>query len=111
MLDKFKDILSVESLLRSWVNRVLRKHDLEKLGKVTRVDLDRDQRKIFLDLDLQGEESLVSLELSYRAINATEIEIEHIETSREWMTVIMNDMIPKSRKQFTVPKPAMALLS
>ena len=111
MLDKFKSILSSESLLRPLVSQVLSKYGLEKLGKVTRVDLDRDERRVFLDLDLHGEEAPVKLTISYRTVNATEIEIEHIETSREWMTVIMNDMIPKSRKQFTVPKTVMALLS
>ena len=45
----------------------------------------------------------MDLKVKYRILNATLIEIAHVEASRPWMTKLVNDVVPPEDKQFAVP--------
>lgn len=92
----------------SWVANRLH---LNKLGKVTTLRLDSEKAELFLTMDLEGETSPVDLTVRYRIVEATLLEVIHVDASRVWMTTFINELVPPEQKQFTVPKVVTKALS
>lgn len=82
---------------------VANRFHLNKIGKVTDLQINSTTEEIAVKLELEGEATHVDLKVSYRILNSTMIEIAHMEASRPWMTKLVNDVLPPEQKQFTVP--------
>ncbi len=79
------------------------KYHLKKLGQMTKLQIDSEKNEVSLTLDLHGEQSPIDLTIRYRVIGATEIEIVDVRSSREWIATLVNEVIPATQKQITVP--------
>ena len=82
---------------------VANRFHLNKIGKVTALQINSTTEEIAVTLELEGETTPVDLKVNYRIVNPTLIEITHVEASRPWMTKLVNDVVPPEDKQFTVP--------
>jgi len=74
---------------------------LKKYGKMTRLEIDKENKTISADLDLKGENECVQIRLSnYRLIQETGknplFEPGTIESSREWLNVLLQTLVKTS---------------
>lgn len=95
--------------VKLWFNQTQKRY-----GTMTTIQIDSTAKTIHLELELEGEVSLVqidvkSYELSTHA-NETFIELGEIQTSREWINHLINDFLPPEKKCFKVPGAVKALL-
>lgn len=87
------------------------RHQLNKLGRITNLRVNSDAQEVFLDVDLHGEETPVELTVHYRVLSPTLLEIVAVQASRQWMTALINDVIPAEQKRLTVPTAVTRALS
>src|ERR1017187_6934682 len=74
---------------------------LKKYGKITALEIDKENKTIKADLDLKGEKEGVQIRLSnYRLIQEDGknplLEPGTIEVSREWLDVLVQTLVKKS---------------
>jgi len=74
---------------------------LKKYGKVTKLEIDKENKTISADLDLNGEKESVQIRLSnYRLIQEDGknpvFEIVAIEVSREWIDSLLKTLVKSS---------------
>ena len=79
--------------------------ELHSLGRMTTLSLDSKARTIQLKLELKGEPVPVEILLrDYRVVEAggtTFLEFGAVETSREWMNVLLQEHLPQPRFEIT----------
>lgn len=107
-LNPAKDHL-MAGAVKLWFNQTQKRY-----GTMTTIQIDSTAKTIHLELELEGEASLVqidvkSYELSTHA-DETFIELGEIQTSREWINHLINDFLPPEKKCFKVPGAVKALL-
>jgi len=83
--------------VRAEINSVL----LKKYGKMTRLEIDKQNKTISADLDLKGEKEVVQIKLSnYRLIQEEGknplFEAGTIEVSREWLNALLQTLVKTS---------------
>jgi hypothetical protein len=83
--------------VRAEINRSV----LKKYGKMTRLEIDKENRSIWTDLDLKGEKEGVRITLSnYRLIQEEGknpvFEPGTIEVSREWLNALLETLVQKN---------------
>lgn len=78
------------------------RYSLKRLGRITDLKLNRSAQEIFLALDLHGERELIELNVHYRVVSPTELEIAAVQASRPWMTEFINGMVPAEQKRLEV---------
>lgn len=83
-------------------------------GKMTNIQIDSIARSIHVELDLKGESSPIQINVkSYELLgksSETQIALGEIETSREWVNLLIHDYLPPEKKIFTVPGVVKAIL-
>jgi hypothetical protein len=87
--------------------------NFEKWGQMTSLKLDSDKGQIEAVLDLKGEDKPVELMLRYHLIEQegqTQMVIEQISTSRQWLTALLSEVALKQKNTFEVPAQAAVLL-
>lgn len=84
---------------------------------MTRLQIDRDSKSIFVELDLKGETAPLTIALeNYRLQTEPEgvfLEIADVKTSREWLTQLCEDYAKGRRLNLTkmgVPRVVLGLL-
>lgn len=112
MFDALKAVLNSakDSVAQSVAPFFINKFGLKRLGTMTSFRIDSAKKQIFLELDLQGEVSPITLTVDYEVPGATTLEIKHVNSSREWIATLVNDMIPPERKQIEVPRAVASAL-
>jgi len=92
MLPRGAQIQKVRAELNSGV--------LKKYGKMTGLEIDKENKTISANLDLKGEKESVRIKLSnYRLIQEGEnpvFELGAIEVSREWLDAVLKTLVQKS---------------
>jgi hypothetical protein len=83
--------------VRAEINRSL----LKKYGKLTKLEIDKNNKTINADLDLKGDKEGVRITLShYRLVQAADqnprFEPGTIEVSREWLDAILKTLVKMS---------------
>ena len=83
--------------VRAEINRGL----LKKYGKITKLEIDKENKTINVDLDLKGEKEGIRIKLSdYRFIQEEGknpfFEAGIIEVSREWLSILLKTLVIKS---------------
>ena len=81
---------------------------------MTQIQIDSTAKRIHIELELKGETSPIqidvqSYELTTKA-GETHIKIGEINTSREWINLLINDYLPADKKDIVVPGAMKALL-
>ena len=80
---------------------------LAPYGTMTKLSINSAEKSIHISLDLKGESSPIDIHVrNYEVIKQGEnsaIRIGAIETSREWMTQLIQNYLPENRK--TIPLP------
>lgn len=87
---------------------------LHRIGKMTSFKIDSAAQEIHVSLDLHGEVSPIELTIRYRLIeerDVTMIEVVRVESSREWIATLVNEMIPAEKKRQPLPPIAKAALT
>jgi len=87
----------------AWIANTFKLH---RIGKMTSFRIDSDKQQIFATLDLHGEVTPVDLAIDYRIVEepgGTMLEVVRLEASREWITTLVNEMIPADKKRIPVP--------
>jgi hypothetical protein len=83
--------------VRAEVNRGF----LKKYGKLTRLEIDKDNKTIKADLVLKGESECIQITLSNYQLHQEEDQYPHfepgtIEVSREWIDAVLKTWVKKS---------------
>jgi hypothetical protein len=100
----------VNTLLRPVVVALWNQYQLDRLGHVASVDLDKSRRTVKISLELDGESSPIDLEFLYAVAGEDRIEVTEVKCSRPWMATLVNEFVPAEKKRFTVPAVAARLL-
>ncbi len=104
--NKAKDVAL--QFIAAWI---VNKYHLNKLGQMTKLQLDSEKQEVFITLDLHGEKSPIDLTIHYRLLSSTVVEIADVSSSREWIATLVNEMVPAKQKRITVPETVTAALS
>lgn len=97
------------------VNRIEREyfnHHWQKFGNMTTLQIDPTNRRASFDLQLKGETQPLHVDIGrYELIELngkTYLEIHNVTTSREWMTLLAQQMLKD--KRFEVPEIVASVL-
>jgi len=100
---------ALAAAVRLWFNQTQKRY-----GHMTTIQIDSNARSIRVELDLKGEAATLAIDVkSYELIaesGETFITIGDIETSREWLNVLLADYLKPENRRFPVPNVVKALL-
>jgi len=108
--DAAKDI-AVQAFAPTLSKMLIERYHLDKVGKLTGLEINRKQLEIKFSLDLRGEQSPIDVAVQFRTLPPNEIEISNVNASREWIAILMNELLPPEKKRFEVPPEAISFLS
>ncbi len=98
---------AVEASVRALINK-----KIEKFGSITRLEIDSTARTIYLEAQLKGEASPVSVKLASCEITEEGgkafFSARRIEASREWLQAALNEYA--AGRRFPLPDGARMLL-
>lgn len=98
-LSRAKDRI-IEPAALAYLNKKL----LAPYGRATELRLDSRAKQIFLQLELNGETSVIDIELTDYVIRQEGeryfAELNHVRTSREWLTALTRQFL---RKPMEIP--------
>ncbi len=99
----------LEVAVKVWFNQTHNHY-----GKMTRIHIDSTAKTIRVELDLKGETSPLTIDVKSYTLSAGSgkavIELGEIETSREWMNLLLADYIRPENRRFPVPGAVRAIL-
>ncbi len=98
LLNPAKDCL-LAATVKPWLNQTIKRY-----GHMTQLRIDSTNKRIDIELELKGESSPIqiivkSYELTSEA-GETHIELGEIETSREWINVLVADFLNRRTEDF-----------
>jgi hypothetical protein len=98
-----KDV-AVEVIAKRWFNQTQKRY-----GNMTKIQIDSQRKHIDVELDLKGESLPLRIEVKCYQLESeiggqTYISLGDIETSREWLNVLISDYFDPQRRRFKVPK-------
>ena len=76
---------------------------LKGIGKSSDLEVDLKKQEIFVKLLLDGEHEAINITASYAFVDDGCIEITQVNTSRAWITTVINERIPSEKKQIVFP--------
>ena len=96
----------------NWTAREYFNHRLNSFGTMTTLHIDSVKRRAAVDLELKGETQPLHITIDRyevtKASGKTFIEIQEITTSREWLTLLAQQMV--KGKKFEVPELVASVL-
>jgi hypothetical protein len=116
MLKRFLDKTAsglASSALGGWLIGRLIPFNFEKWGKMTSIKLDSEKQLIEAVLELKGEDKPVELKINYHLTERdgkTQMLIDRVESSREWLTTLLNEVALKQNQPIEIPPQAAVLL-
>jgi len=108
--DAAKDI-AVKAFTPTLSKILIERYHLDKIGKLSGLEINRKQLEIKFSLELRGEQTPIDVAVQFRALPSNEIEISNVTASREWIAILINEMLPAEKKRFEVPAEAISFLS
>ena len=112
LLDRATSSLA-SSTLGGWLIGRIIPFNFEKWGKMTSLKLDSQNGQIEAVVELKGEDQPVELKIAYHLIEQdgkTQMAIDRVESSREWLTTLLNEVALKHNNPIEIPPQAAALL-
>lgn len=102
MFSPVKDF-AVEMAVKAWFNQTQKRY-----GYMTKIQIDSKIKHIDVELDLKGESTPMRIEVKSYKLGSdpdgeTYIEVGDIETSREWLNVMIADYFKPENRRFKVP--------
>jgi hypothetical protein len=95
--------------VKLWFNQT-HKH----YGHMTRIHIDSTAKTIHVELELKGETAPLTIDVKSYSLSAGSgeavIELGDIETSREWMNLLLAEYITPQNRRFPVPGAVRAIL-
>lgn len=88
-------------LLKAFIN-----HKIKHLGKMTKLQIDSDAKRIEITALLAGETEPLTIRASYEIAHTEaglSIVPSNVETSREWMTVLANEFLKTQKLHLPIP--------
>jgi hypothetical protein len=95
--------IAKDTVLQRIAAWVINKYHLKQLGQMSTLRLDSEKQEIFMVLNLHGEPTSIELAVHYRVLSSTLIEITDVRSSREWITTLVNNIVPAEAKRIPVP--------
>jgi hypothetical protein len=100
---------ALEVAVKLWFNQTHKRY-----GQMTSIQIDSTAKSIHLELELKGESAPLRIdvrryELTTKA-GETHLELGAIETSREWLNALLEDLLPPTSRRFKLPGSLRALL-
>lgn len=108
--DAAKDI-AVKAFTPTLSKILIERYHLDKIGKLSGLEINRKQLEIKFSLELRGEQTPIDVAVQFRTLPSNEIEISNVTASREWIAILINEMLPAEKKRFEVPAEAISFLS
>lgn len=100
---------ALEVAVRLWFNQTHKRY-----GTMTKIQIDSAAKTIHVELDLKGETSPLTIDVKGYSLSAeggeTLIELGEIETSREWVNLLLADYVKPENRRFPVPGAVKAIL-
>lgn len=93
---------------RMFINYKLNKLNI---GSMTKIEIQTDKQEVFVVLDLKGEQTPIELTIHYHVLNATQIEIKEVRSSREWIDTVVNQFLADKLKAITPHATVMLALT
>lgn len=71
---------------------------LRRYGKMTRLEIDKEQKRISMDLDLKGEKEAIQIKISTYRLLPTDTQNQifepgTVEVSREWLNALLKSLV------------------
>lgn len=92
------------------VRRVLNLSPLRKLGTMTSLHIDSQNKQIRAVLELRGEPTPIEVLLYYQVSSPRRIDILQVESSREWISSLINEVLTPDQRRLPVPELVSKLL-
>lgn len=100
---------ALEVAVKLWFNQTHKRY-----GHMTSIQIDSTAKTIRVELDLKGETAPLTIDVKSYALSAgsgeTIIELGDIETSREWVNLLLADYVKPENRRFPVPGAVRAIL-
>jgi hypothetical protein len=107
-LNSTKD-LALEVAVKLWFNQ-----SQHRLGTMTSIQIDSTAKRIHVELSLKGESSPLTVNVDGYSLSdeagETFIQLGRIDTSREWVNVLLADYVKPENRRFPVPSALKILL-
>ena len=103
--------IAVQSLAPILSKQLIERYHLDKIGKLSAIEINRRQLQVKFSLELRGEQSPIDVEVQFRTLPTNELEITSVTASREWIAILINELVPAVKKRFDVPEEAISCLS
>lgn len=103
--------LAVQALVPKLSEMLVERYQLDKIGKLSGVKVNRKEREIEFSLELRGEEKPIDVKVKFRTLPPNEIEISEVTASREWIAILINNLLPAEKKRFEVSAEVVSVLS
>jgi hypothetical protein len=110
LFGNLKDI-AIQAFVPTLSKMLIERYQLNKIGELSGVKINREQLEIEFSLDLRGEENPIKVKVQFRTLPPNEIEISKVTASREWIAILINDLLPAEKKRFEVSAEVVSLLS
>lgn len=108
LLHPAKDLVAAGAV-RIWFNQTQQKY-----GTMTRIEIDSGRKRVDVELDLAGEPQPIRVSLiDYQLLpdgDSLRMSVGRVETSREWINVLLDEHFNASGKTFKVPAALRILL-
>jgi hypothetical protein len=108
--DIAKDV-AVQAFVPTLRKMLNERYQLDKIGELSDFKINRKQLEIEFSLNLRGEEKPINVKVQFRTLPPNEIEISKVAASREWIAILINDLLPAEKKRFEVSAEAVSFLS
>ena len=99
----------VETGARLWLQQTIQPY-----GKMTRLHIDSQNKRIDIELDLNGEDTPIRIDVKSYALTSdsgeTFIELGEIGVSRQWMETLVANYLTPDKRRFKVPPAVKVLL-
>ncbi len=103
--------IAFQTFVRKISEMLAERYQLNKIGQLSGVKFNIEQSEIEFSLDLRGEEKPIDVKAQFRTLPPNEIEISKVTASREWIAILINDLLPAEKKRFAVSAEAVSFLS
>jgi len=100
---------ALQVAVKLWFNHIQKRY-----GHMTSIQIDSTAKSIHVELELKGESSPLTIDVKRYALSIesgeTFIELGDIETSREWVNVLLADYFKPENRRFPVPSAVKIIL-
>lgn len=108
--DAAKDI-AAQAFAPTLARTLIDRYQLNQIGTLSNLQIDRKKLGLQFSLNLRGEQTPIDVTVRFRTLPSNEVEITNVTASREWIGILINELLPAEKKRFAVPPEAISFLS